>query len=238
MNPKTERFEMRLDPAILERVDEWRIRQEDIPSRAEAFRRLIENGFPQPEPNELHLTKAEKLILWLLSEILLNQKDGKRKDDAELIQAAIYGGHLWALEWELDGLFNSKTVSKQTLNEVVDILDMWSLIERSYKKLSVSERKKLEKEIGFRGKDPHFRGFDGNYEVDHMSTARFLVEHLGRFQDFAESDMNSHMPVVKDYLAMYDVFKPLRSNLQGRGLNLAELAQILKAEAVQAVFEK
>jgi uncharacterized protein len=42
MAPKTERFEMRLDVEMLQRIDEWRRRQNDIPSRAETIRRLIE----------------------------------------------------------------------------------------------------------------------------------------------------------------------------------------------------
>jgi metal-responsive CopG/Arc/MetJ family transcriptional regulator len=44
MAPKTERFEMRLETTMIERVDAWRRKQEDLPSRAEAFRRLIELG--------------------------------------------------------------------------------------------------------------------------------------------------------------------------------------------------
>ena len=36
MQLKTERFEMRLDSRTLERVDAWRARQSDLPSRAEA----------------------------------------------------------------------------------------------------------------------------------------------------------------------------------------------------------
>lgn len=35
---------MRLDPETLARVDEWRRQQPDLPSRAEAFRRLVELG--------------------------------------------------------------------------------------------------------------------------------------------------------------------------------------------------
>jgi len=38
------RFEMRLETTMIERVDAWRRKQEDLPSRAEAFRRLIELG--------------------------------------------------------------------------------------------------------------------------------------------------------------------------------------------------
>ena len=44
MPPKTERFEMRLETAMIERVDEWRRRQEDLPSRGEAIRRLVEQS--------------------------------------------------------------------------------------------------------------------------------------------------------------------------------------------------
>jgi hypothetical protein len=44
MAPKTERFEMRLETTMIKRVDAWRRKQEDLPSRAEAFRRLIELG--------------------------------------------------------------------------------------------------------------------------------------------------------------------------------------------------
>ena len=42
MSPKTERFEMRWEAEMLERVDEWRRQQKDLPSRAEAIRRLVE----------------------------------------------------------------------------------------------------------------------------------------------------------------------------------------------------
>lgn len=42
MSPKTERLEMRVDSAFLEMVDAWRRLQPDIPSRAEAIRRLVE----------------------------------------------------------------------------------------------------------------------------------------------------------------------------------------------------
>ncbi len=44
MAPKTERFEMRMDPETLARVDEWRRKQPDLPSRAEAMRRLVDLG--------------------------------------------------------------------------------------------------------------------------------------------------------------------------------------------------
>jgi uncharacterized protein len=44
MPPKTERFEMRLDTILIERIDAWRRKQDDLPSRAEAIRRLVEQA--------------------------------------------------------------------------------------------------------------------------------------------------------------------------------------------------
>jgi hypothetical protein len=42
MERKSLRFEVRLSPELGEEIDDWRRTQQDIPSRAEAARRLIE----------------------------------------------------------------------------------------------------------------------------------------------------------------------------------------------------
>ena len=44
MDDKTERFEMRVTASFLKMVDDWRRRQPELPSRAEAIRRLVELG--------------------------------------------------------------------------------------------------------------------------------------------------------------------------------------------------
>jgi hypothetical protein len=41
---KAERFEMRVPASFLKVVDDWRRKQADLPSRAEAIRRLVELG--------------------------------------------------------------------------------------------------------------------------------------------------------------------------------------------------
>jgi hypothetical protein len=43
-NPKGQTFQMRADDDFLEKVDEWRRNEPDIPSRAEAIRRLVDLG--------------------------------------------------------------------------------------------------------------------------------------------------------------------------------------------------
>lgn len=42
--PKSERFEFRLNTETLDRIDEWRRAQPDLPSRSEAARGLIDIG--------------------------------------------------------------------------------------------------------------------------------------------------------------------------------------------------
>jgi len=44
MEQKPIRFEIRLQPKLSTQIDDWRRQQRDLPSRAEAARRLIEIG--------------------------------------------------------------------------------------------------------------------------------------------------------------------------------------------------
>lgn len=44
---KESRLEMRVDTSWLKRIDDWRRQQDEIPSRAEALRRLTDIGLRQ-----------------------------------------------------------------------------------------------------------------------------------------------------------------------------------------------
>lgn len=229
MTPKTERFEMRLDQSVLDRVDAWRSRQSDLPSRAEAIRRLIEDGLEEPDPKDFRPTNPEKLMMWMLSEIMKGQTNYE-KDTVELIREAIYGGHFWALDWELTGIMHNHVDSKKAVGLVVDTLDMWTFIERAYEGFSPADKKRIATEVGPLGKDPKFFGFDGNYEGEYMSIARFMVEKMGRFESFKGRDFNSHVPVVDRYRVMSAAFEPMRARLSGRELNVGEVIDLLKLQ--------
>jgi hypothetical protein len=43
-DPKDSTLQMRVSKAFLKSIDEWRRRQPDLPSRAEAIRKLVERG--------------------------------------------------------------------------------------------------------------------------------------------------------------------------------------------------
>lgn len=238
MSPKTERLEMRLDPETIERVDAWRSRQGDLPSRSEAVRRLVEAGLTANTPEGFQLNKTEKLMTWLLSEVLKNQylERTDKKDNphdmktVDLIQEAIYGGHFWALDWELSGIMHNHADDPRVVRLVTNILDMWWFIETAYAGFSAEDKKRIEDETGHRGKSPRFLGFDGNNESEYLGIARFLVEKLGRFESFKGRDFNSHLPTVSRYAQMARAFEPMRALLVGRGLTSHEVVQLLKPD--------
>jgi len=228
MQPKTERFEMRFDQATLETVDAWRSQQGNFPSRAEAMRRLIEIGLTSSSSSsrDITISDGEKLILSMLSDVHKHLKV-KGENDTSFVMKAIYGGHYWGLSWEYSGLFHGHKDSKQVVSEVVDVLDMWSLIESAYDKLSSKDKARVEKEAEPFGVHVRFRGFDGNNETEYMGIARFLIDDLDRFSSFEGRDLNSHVPSVGTYRRMLRVFEPLRSNLIGRELGATEIIELL-----------
>lgn len=238
MASKTERLELRLDTETIEQVDSWRMRQEDMPSRSEAVRRLLDIGLEAHTAEGFRLNKTEKLIVWMLSEIMKGQiSERKDKNDnkydlksVSLIQEAIFGGHFWALDWELSGVMHNHSDNPKAVRTVVDTLDMWSFIERAYAGFSAPEKQQIEAQVGFRGKNPRFLGFDGNNEAEHLGIARFLVEQLGRFESFKGRDFNSHMPTVERYQRMTKAFEPIRATLIGRELSPDEVVKLLKLE--------
>ena len=227
MISKTERFELRLDPELIRKVDDWRGDQQDLPTRAEAVRRLVEIGMLVRGKNDIQLSKPERLIVWMLTELLSKKPDFTDRDKMKLIQQAIFGGHIWALDWELDGIIHSHSDSPANLTFVVDVLDMWSFIEEAYAGLDKPDVKRIENEIASAGKLPLFNGFDGNNESELKGIADFLINQMGRFQSFKGRDLNSHTRVAERCRKMLDVFAPIRVTLIGKKLSADELIRIL-----------
>ena len=63
MITRTERFELRLEPDLLDRVDDWRAAQRDVPSRSAAVRRLVEQGLGRDNDDQLfELTRFQLLL--------------------------------------------------------------------------------------------------------------------------------------------------------------------------------
>lgn len=223
MQAKTERMELRLDQALLDRVDGWRAGEADLPSRSEAVRRLIERGIATGAPTSRSspLSMGEKLILGMLADVHKAIGAGG-ESDPDFVMSAIYGGHYWAFDWDAPGLIHQHVDDRASVKDVVNALDMWSFIEEAAERLSPSEREELPRQ-------PVFIGYDGNNETEHMAIARFLIEKMGRFERFKGRSLNSHSPTVARYRRMVAVFEPIRMTLIGRTMTSDELCAVLSA---------
>jgi len=230
MTPElTERFEMRLGQSTIERLDAWRARQEDIPSRSEAVRRLVETGLGRvSEKPDISLSDGSKLIILMLCD-LFKQLKLKSETDPKFLAEVIYGGHYWSLEWKYPGIFHGHKDSSAVVTEVVDILDMWSFLESSFERLSKKEKDRVATEAKPFGDHVTFNGFDGNNEAEYCSVANFLVNDLDRFSRFKGRELNAHMPTIAAYRRMLSVFEPMRRNLMGGSLSGSGIIEIMKA---------
>ena len=176
------------------------------------------------------LSDGEKLIVLMLCDLYKHLKV-EGEFDPDIITDAIVGGHYWGIRWEYGGLLDARADSRQVLDEVNDILDMWLFIERAYGELPQEDKSRIETEVGLLGEHPSFQGFDGNNEIEHLGVAYFLIKKLGRFKSFKErgDDLNSHVPVVDRYRRMLEFFLPMRPQLANRELTTTEIITLLNA---------
>lgn len=171
----------------------------------------------------MKISDGEKLIILMLTE-LYKKLDIEDEIDTDFIRSAIFSDNLWSIPWKYPGIPFDDQDTPDVVKEVLDILDMWSLIEHQYERLSKEEKAKLEQGAGDFGKEPKFRGFDGNHETTHMGTALFIVNDLDRFQEFAGRNMNSHMSSLDGYRRMLQKFEEMRKDYDNFDVdNLIEL---------------
>jgi uncharacterized protein YfbU (UPF0304 family) len=226
---KSERFELRLEQDALDRVDDWRRAQSDLPSRAEAVRRLVEAGLGALTPSRrLNPSNVEKLMLYLMCDI--HEKIVASDElNPKLISRALLYGHTWGIEMEYGNLFPTVGDNRTIKAEVIDFLDMFNFVEVAVERLSGEDRQQLESGIGSHDL-ARFSGFDGNHEIEHASVLAFLVEDLNRFSRFKDrAHLNSHSERLGRYRQMLAAFEPIRPRLAGRELNVAELIEIVQA---------
>lgn len=175
----------------------------------------------------MKITDGEKLILLMLSELYDKlEVDGEIEPD--FIRSAIFSNNTWSIPWKYVGIPFEEQETPEFVKEVLDILDMWSVIENSYKTLSDDEKSLIEKEAVPFGKNPRFPGFDGNNETEYMGTASFLVNDLDRFVEFKGRDFNSHFPSLDIHRRMLSVFKPLMKSHNFSPLSTKNIIDILK----------
>lgn len=174
----------------------------------------------------MEIRDSEKLIILMMCD--LYEKNNVAGDiDHNFIRDAIYDQQTWAIPWKFSGIPFEHQAPPSHVKTVLDILEMWSVIEYSYVQFNDEEKDKLAVEAEPFGRNPLFRGFDGNNETEFLVATDFIINKLDRFEEFKGRDLNSHMHKMEGYLRMLKAFTlEFRKNL-GQPLSVGQLASIL-----------
>lgn len=180
----------------------------------------------------MNITNGEKIILLMLSEIY-DKLAIEGEIEPDFIRSAIFSDNTWSIPWKYTGIPFEKNETPEIVTEVLNILDMWSMIERSYKNLSDDEKETINKNEELSENMFVFEGFDGNNESEYMGTASFLVNELNRFVEFKDRDFNSHYPTVESYKRMLGIFEPIFKSLNYRMLSKQQLIDIMHGRRLE-----
>jgi uncharacterized protein YfbU (UPF0304 family) len=170
----------------------------------------------------MNLSDGEKLILAMLCDIY-KAMNVKGAIDAERVGASIQDGRL-----EQFGAYLRREPAPMA--EVGEILDMWSAIERGYKRLSVEEKQQVEAEAGPLGRGVRFSGFDGDSESEYRNIAYHFIEETGRFERFQGRKLDAHMPSLDGYRRMLRLFGPMRPSTGDCRLGVRQIIDLANAE--------
>lgn len=177
----------------------------------------------------MEFTNEQKLIITLLTEIhaSLEIRDGV---DPEFVQNAVTSGRTWALHWQYPGIFRGEAETPDEVIFVTQVLELWERIERSYAELSEEGKAQVERDADPLGTHVTFPGFDGNGgDGDAYGTAHLLINKMGRWEDFSDRDLNSHMPMGESYQRMLDALKDLDKGSMDYYFSPEELVVLMKS---------
>lgn len=177
----------------------------------------------------MEFSNEQKLIVTLLTDIhaALKIKDSV---DPEFVQRMVMSNNGWALAWQYPGIYEHAPETPASVKFVIDVLDMWDTIERYYEDLDAAERQQLVELAPVFGKNPVFRGFDGNNEAEELGIVEILVEDLDRWEIFKGRDTNSHASLTDAYTRMREVFEEIIGTTYEFAPSIEELAGLLNAQ--------
>lgn len=177
----------------------------------------------------MKLSDGEKIIILMLTELYQKlQIDGEM--EPEFLRSAIFNDMLWGIKWKYSGIPFSDTEDPEIFKEVLDILEMWSRIERSYARLDAAGKESIRQGLGVLGESPQFQGFDGNNESEYVGTALFLVNELERFVEFKGRGFNCHHPSIDMHRRMLVAFETMRGKFMVTDLSADQLLNILREQ--------
>ena len=220
------KLEFEIDDALLARVDAWRSQQPAPVSQPQAISELVAAGLRgQAQPG---LSLGEKLILSILCDVS-RTVGAEGTIDPGFLDAAVKGGHAWAIEWEHPSLAHGHTNTQATADFVTRVLSMWRLVEDSFARLPEPEKAEVCAGAALAG-SPTFPGWHGELEANYKSTARFMTDRMNLFPMFAgRAATEAGGPVVQRYKAMIGRLAEFERAGTVQALSAEQLIDILRA---------
>lgn len=174
------------------------------------------------------LSDGEKLIILLLAD-LSSDKTSQRELDPDFLKSAILDGQEWAIGWHYPGIpFSSgQTSDPPELEVVLDILEMWDVVERTCEKLI--EEHIADIGIDIRKADMSFPGFDGNHNAKHWVVADYLINKLDRFERFKGRYLGGAVHPLDGYERMLEEFRDMRGHLNSGIMDAEQLRKVILA---------
>jgi uncharacterized protein YfbU (UPF0304 family) len=176
----------------------------------------------------MKFTEEQRLIVMMLADIqkALNVQG---ELDLDLVLTAAVNRQEFAIAHKYDHIFGAANAPAD-FHFVVDVLEMWSVIEEAIESMDINEKGVLQAAAGEPASRASFTGFDGNREPTLRSHANLLVNTLGDFAQFTGRTLNSHKPMKDRYERMLVVFRPILTALNGeRYMNPSEVGAVLSA---------
>ena len=127
----------------------------------------------------------------------------------------ISNNQLWAITTKYSSLVdeNVMTTILSDVEETFKILQMWRVLNMSFKKLIKKEQICVMN--AFPDGLPKFEGFDGNNDK-HYFNAETIINDLNRFDEFKDIDLNSHSSVsLPFYRKMKSIFDRAERDVKG-----------------------
>lgn len=144
---RSERFELRLEPALLESVDEWRAAEADLPTRAEAIRRLTTIGLETRTTRQAFMAIKFQILV-----AALTKGPGEKLDEAYVfawdrdIYPWFHDGASWHKPFKGDF-----EISHDMMRELMVYLD-----EKWLAGTAIPTFYELESTFGVRDRDGHW----------------------------------------------------------------------------------
>ena len=177
----------------------------------------------------MNLSDGEKLILSMLCDLQQALKV-RGSVDIELVRTFISDGPQYKPSLARSGDVRDTDRRSAQAQEVGQILEMWSAVERGYKRLSLEEKEQVEAEAGPLGRGVRFSGFDDETEADHRDVARALIEKSGRFDRFHGRNLSISMPTLDGYRRMLALFGSMGPVSADARLNVRQIIALANAE--------